>query len=984
MRHTLQIFFVLFCLFFFGTGGYAQIIKAVDDKGSIKSIENSKWLFSTDGKSIYNTALNKSVGIGTSTVDGSAILDISSTSKGFLPPRMTTDQRTAIATAAIGLCIFNTDSNAFEVNIGTVDKPSWQSIADNAITTEKIKDGTISSADFNATATIANASNTTIIDAGALDATVFPTFVTAVSGNLPQQTASTKLLFNPKSGILTATKFAGDGSLLTGIKSATNADLTGDVTSTGNVTLLSKTDVIAGSYGSASMVPVVTVDSKGRLTSVTATAISAATDFTGSLSGDVSGKQDATVIGDNKVTTAKINTEAVTTAKIAAASVTYAKIQNIGASSLLGNATTADAIASNITLGTGLSFTGNVLNSTAGTLTGVTGTAPILSSGGNAPVISIAEATTTAAGSMSSADKTKLDNIATGATANTGTVTSASVVTANGVSGTVTTATTTPAITVVLGDIIPKSVVSAGALTGTILTSTASDGTAPFVVTSKTAVANLSIGGNAATATKADTVTTIPVLSGDITSTGNATTLSITGVTAGSYGSASTVPVVTVDSKGRVTSVTNTPITAATDFTGSLSGDVSGKQGATVIGDNRVTTAKINAEAVTTAKIAAAAVTYAKIQNIGAGSLLGNATIADAIASNITLGTGLSFTGNVLNSTAGTLTGVTGTAPILSSGGNAPVISIAEATTTAAGSMSSADKTKLDNIATGATANTGTVTSASVVTANGVSGTVTTATTTPAITVVLGDIIPKSVVSAGALTGTILTSTASDGTAPFVVTSKTAVANLSIGGNAATATKADTVTTIPVLSGAVTNTGNVVKLVDNAVIESNINTAAVTTAKIADLAVTTAKIADAAVTYAKMQLVSPSSLLGNPTTADAAPKPIKIGTGLNLSTLGELTAVSGALSIKTVSAAYAILSSDYTILCNAASAFTLTLPDVVLNKGAIYVIRKTDETANVLTFSASIYESETTSFTTLNYNKTIRIQSNGANWFQID
>ena len=133
-----------------------------------------------------------------------------------------------------------------------------------------------------------------------------------------------------------------------------------------------------------------------------------------------------------------------------------------------------------------------------------------------------------------------------------------------------------------------------------------------------------------------------------------------------------------------------------------------------------------------------------------------------------------------------------------------------------------------------------------------------------------------------------------------------------------------------------------------------------------------------------MQLVSPSSLLGNPTTADAVPKPIKIGTGLNLSTLGELTAVSGALSIKTVSAAYAILSSDYTILCNAASAFTLTLPDVVANKGAIYVIRKTDETPNVLTFSASIYESETTSFTTLNYNKTIRIQSNGANWFQID
>jgi hypothetical protein len=51
-----------------------------------------------------------------------------------------------------------------------------------------------------------------------------------------------------------------------------------------------------------------------------------------------------------------------------------------------------------------------------GTVTGVTGTAPIVSSGGTAPAISISAATTSAAGSMSSADKTKLDGIASGAT----------------------------------------------------------------------------------------------------------------------------------------------------------------------------------------------------------------------------------------------------------------------------------------------------------------------------------------------------------------------------------------------------------------------------------------------------------------------------------------------------------------------------------------------------------------------------------------
>ena len=51
-------------------------------------------------------------------------------------------------------------------------------------------------------------------------------------------------------------------------------------------------------------------------------------------------------------------------------------------------------------------------------VTSVTGTAPIVSSGGTTPAISISAATTSAAGSMSSADKTKLDGIASGAEVN--------------------------------------------------------------------------------------------------------------------------------------------------------------------------------------------------------------------------------------------------------------------------------------------------------------------------------------------------------------------------------------------------------------------------------------------------------------------------------------------------------------------------------------------------------------------------------------
>jgi hypothetical protein len=51
------------------------------------------------------------IGIGTSSPNASAILDITSTTKGFLPPRMTTTQKNAIATPAAGLVVYDTTLN---------------------------------------------------------------------------------------------------------------------------------------------------------------------------------------------------------------------------------------------------------------------------------------------------------------------------------------------------------------------------------------------------------------------------------------------------------------------------------------------------------------------------------------------------------------------------------------------------------------------------------------------------------------------------------------------------------------------------------------------------------------------------------------------------------------------------------------------------------------------------------------------------------
>ena len=73
---------------------------------------------------------NGQVAIGTSQPNASAKLDVSSTTGGFLPPRMTAAQRDAIQFPADGLTIYNTDSkclNVFQANIG------WFSMCTNAV-----------------------------------------------------------------------------------------------------------------------------------------------------------------------------------------------------------------------------------------------------------------------------------------------------------------------------------------------------------------------------------------------------------------------------------------------------------------------------------------------------------------------------------------------------------------------------------------------------------------------------------------------------------------------------------------------------------------------------------------------------------------------------------------------------------------------------------------------------------------------------------
>lgn len=69
------------------------------------------------------------VGNNPTTINASALVEMESTTKGMLPPRMTTTQRSAIASPASGLIVYNTDLKCVETNLGTPASPNWACMA---------------------------------------------------------------------------------------------------------------------------------------------------------------------------------------------------------------------------------------------------------------------------------------------------------------------------------------------------------------------------------------------------------------------------------------------------------------------------------------------------------------------------------------------------------------------------------------------------------------------------------------------------------------------------------------------------------------------------------------------------------------------------------------------------------------------------------------------------------------------------------------
>lgn len=336
-----------------------------------------------------------SQGVGISEVsiipDASAILELRSTLRGLLAPRMTTAQRDAILTPATGLIIYNTSTNNFNYYNGSI----WIAILNTGTGVTSIN-GTLNRISIGGTPTLPIID----IDANYTGQASINTLGTITNGTwnstrigLAYGGTNTDLSGGAAIGDIlyanTGTSFARLASVVTG-----NALISGGVgtaPSWGKIGLTTHVNgtlpIANGGTGSAT---------QNFMDLTTAQTIGGAKTFTGAisasnLSGSNTGDQTIALTGD--VTGSGTGTFATTIANNA---VTYGKMQVVGATSrLLGSSSTTTNV-QEISLGSGLSLAGTTLTST-----GSGGTVTNFSAGDLAPLFTTTETNTTTTPALS-------------------------------------------------------------------------------------------------------------------------------------------------------------------------------------------------------------------------------------------------------------------------------------------------------------------------------------------------------------------------------------------------------------------------------------------------------------------------------------------------------------------------------------------------------------------------------------------------------